>query len=128
MTRQGYLSRWRPTASRARCCQRAAPARPLQLGEDERLMSSWQECVHPVALGIQADGVRSLLRGHDLDLRRRVDIEDLDEPRVADRDIQAVQYAVEEDHVWRAGERQVGHDLIGGWRKSEQSPFIAGAV
>ncbi len=93
--------------------------RSVLVAEDSRPMGRRQECVDAMPIRVKPDRVRPALSRYGLEPRESTDVEYPDEPRIADRDIEAPQGPIEEDDVGRAGEWEIGHDLVGGRRQHE---------
>jgi hypothetical protein len=107
------------------------PGEPLGsaiVGEDGGPMCQRQEGVGAVPLSIESDRVCTWLRQDLVDALGSIDIEDLDKTGVSDRHVEVAEDRVEEDDVGRAGEGEVGHDLVGGWGQDEQATRVAGAI
>jgi hypothetical protein len=74
-----------------------------------------------VSLSVESDRVRSALRIDRVDALQAIDIEDLDETGISDGNVEVADDRVEEDDVGCAGQGQVGHDRVRGWREDEQA-------
>src|SRR5437899_1378068 len=74
---------------------------------NRRTMRVRQEGVHGVADGVEPDRVRTAFRRDALKTAHRPGVEDVDDARIANRDIEMPKSGVEEDDVRRAADRML---------------------
>src|SRR5262245_7006462 len=78
---------------------------------DRRAVARRQERADDVACCVEGQGVGAAFRRHGLLAPQRCRAEHLDDARLADRHVEAIQRRVEEDDVGNAGDRLAGDDL-----------------
>ena len=74
-------------------------------------MGRRKECVEAVAARRQRGRMRALLRWHAGDPLHRRRVEDINHPRIADRDVKLLALGVEENDIRDPAERVLTRDL-----------------
>src|SRR5262249_38902153 len=119
-SRADFTERLAPTTS----CSNNTPYRkaPPPLDLIERLgmvlvhrgtMAEGQERADKVTQGVERQRVSANLRGNRFSPAEGGDVEHLDDPGIADRDVETAQPDIEEHHVGAAGDRLGAEKLTG---------------
>ena len=87
-------------------CATSSPVMPglALIVKDKSPMGLWQEGVHRMVRLVESERVGAHLGPSHLETPYSVRLEHLDQPRIADRDIEMAPGLVEEDDIWDTGE------------------------